>query len=289
MDRRSAPGLIPRLPARARGGRLDRLAWTAGACFRAHGLRVGVRVNREDLLPELLARLPPDLRPVASPVVDRTFSLWTAARSRVYEGGTRLARTRDLGEALSVLEAEIRRAIATGAPRRTFVHAGVVGWRGRAIVLPGASRSGKTSLVAALARRGATYLSDEYAVLDAAGRVHPFAKPLSVRPAGGCDRHASRVAPAALGARVGRRPLPVGLVLFTAHREGARWNPVPVSPGRAVLEMLRHAAPARLRPEPVLDALCAATARAVLLEGDRGEADDAAALVLRALDEGGPR
>jgi hypothetical protein len=285
----SAPDLIPRLSTRSRPGRLDRLEWRAGACFRSHGLRLGVRVNRPELLPELLARLPPDVRPASSPVVDRIFSLWAGDRCRVYAGAERRARTRDVGGALAALEAEIRRGVAIAAPRRIFLHAGVVGWRGRAIVVPGQSRSGKTTLVAALARRGATYLSDEYAVLDAAGRVHPFAQALSVRPPSGCDRHASRVVPADLGGPVGRRPLPVGLVVFTRHRPGASWNPAPLTRGRAVLEMLRHAAPARRRPEAVLQALCAATARARLLDGDRGEADETAALVLRALDEARPR
>jgi hypothetical protein len=247
---------------------------------------VGLRVNRSDLLPLLLERLPPGARPAASPVVDEIFSLWAGegVPARVYAGRSRRVRTLDLGEALAVLEAEVRRGIATAAPRHTFVHAGVVAWRGRALVLPGRSRSGKTTLVAALVRCGATYFSDEYAVLDARGRVHPFAKPLSVRGPSGCDRHAARVPAEALGARVGSRPLPVGIVAFASHRPGAAWTPAPVSQGRAVLEMLRHAAPARLRPEAVLDALSAATRHALCLEGERGEADEAARALLRAVE-----
>jgi hypothetical protein len=281
------PVLMPRLSSRARTGRIDRLRWAAGACFRSHGLRVGVRVNHPDLLPRLLERLPPGARPAASPVVDRIFSLWAAdgAPARVYAGGARRARTRDLGEALGVLESEIRHGIAAAAPRRTFVHAGVVGWRGRAIVVPGRSRSGKTTLVAALVRAGASYLSDEYAVLDERGRVHPFAKPLSVRGPSGCDRHAARVPVEALGGRVASRALPVGVVAFTTHRPGAAWVPALATRGQAVLEMLRHTAPARLRPQAVLSTLDAATAGALLLTGDRGEADAAARALLRSLDD----
>lgn len=288
MDRRSAPGLIPRRPSRARGGRFDRLAWAAGACFRSHGLRIGVRVNRGDLLPELLARLPPDVRPAASPAVDRIFSLWAADRSRVYEGGTRLARTRDVGEALAVLEAAIRRAIATGAPRRTFVHAGVVGWRGRAIVVPGRSRSGKTTLVAELVRAGASYLSDEFAILDARGRVHPFPKALSVRGPGGCDRHVSRPSAEDLGGRAGTRPLPVGLVVLAAHRPGALWSPRRLTPGEAVIELLAHTVPARLRPAASLQALERAVTQALVVKGERGEAAALAQHLLHLADESWP-
>ena len=74
--------------------------------------------------------------------------------SRVYVGARRRARTRDLGEAFAVLESELRQSLAARSRQRTFVHAGVVGWRGQAIVVPGRSRSGKTTLVAELVRAG---------------------------------------------------------------------------------------------------------------------------------------
>jgi predicted ATPase len=44
--------------------------------------------------------------------------------------------------------------VATEAPRRVFVHAGVVGWKGQAILVPGRSYSGKTTLIAALMKAG---------------------------------------------------------------------------------------------------------------------------------------
>jgi hypothetical protein len=74
--------------------------------------------------------------------------------------------------ALGILDAELRMYIALNAPEHVFVHAGVVGVGERAIVLPGRSFAGKTTLVAALVRAGAEYWSDEYAVLDADGLVH---------------------------------------------------------------------------------------------------------------------
>ncbi len=201
----SLPSMMPRLrPGSARTGRIDRLGWRAGTCFDAYGLRVGVRTNAPALLDRLGPHLPPGWRACASPLVDQIFSVWVdlddARRpSRVYAGRSRRVRTADLAHAFAVLESEIRQSVAAGAERRTFVHAGVVGWRGRAIVIPGRSRSGKTTLVAELVKAGALYLSDEFAVLDGRGRVHPFAKPLSIRGASGCDRHAQ--APARGGAR----------------------------------------------------------------------------------------
>ena len=58
------------------------------------------------------------------------------------------------------------------------VHAGAVLWGERALLLPGVTHAGKSSLVAELLRRGATYFSDEYALIDSEGRVHPYPRPL---------------------------------------------------------------------------------------------------------------
>ncbi len=198
-------------------------------------------------------------------------------------------RTRDLRHALAVLESELRQSVAARSTRRTFVHAGVVGWRGRAIVVPGRSRSGKTTLVAELIRAGASYLSDEFAVLDARGRVHPFAKPLSIRGAGGCDVHVRRPSAEELGGQSAKAPLPVGLVVLAVHRPGAPWEPATLTAGQAVIEMLAHTVPARLRPAESLQALERAVARAVVVKGERDEAAELAPRLLRMLEEAAPQ
>jgi hypothetical protein len=208
-----------------------------------------------------------------------------ARRSRVYAGRNRRARPANLAEALAVLESEIRQSVAAGALRRTFVHAGAVGWRGRAIVVPGRSRSGKTTLVAELVKAGASYLSDEFAVLDERGHVHPFAKPLSVRGVSGCDRHARAQQVEELGGRCATAPLPVGLVVITEHRPGSTWRPERLTAGHAVLELLAHTVPARLRPEASLASLERAVAGAKVLKGPRGEACELAETLLRSVED----
>jgi hypothetical protein len=269
---------MPRTRRSASAGRIDRVAWRAGTCIEAHGVRLGLRTNAPELLTQLESCLPPGWKPAPSPVVDELFSVWvdtgeTPSRpSRVYVGRTRRVRTRDLRHAFAVLESELRQSLASRSTQRTFVHAGVVGWRGRAIVVPGRSRSGKTTLVAELVKAGATYLSDEFAVLDARGRVHPFAKPLSIRGAGGCDFHVQRPSAEDLGGHRGTEPLPVGLVVLATHRPGASWRPERLSAGQAVIEMLAHTVPARLRPAASLVALERAVAPAVVVKGERDEA-----------------
>jgi hypothetical protein len=284
----SLPRVMPRLrddSDRVEPG--DRLGWTTGTCFDAFGVRVGVRLKEPRLHERLSPHLPPGWKPTSSPWVDRLFSLWIdrdgARPVRLYAGRRRPLRTASLDEALAVLESEIRQGVAAAAARSTFVHAGVVGWRGRAIVVPGRSRSGKTTLVAELVRAGASYYSDEFAVLDGRGRVHPFAKPLSVRGAGGCDRHVARPRAEDLGGVCGREPLRVGLVVLATFRPGAHWSPERLSPGHAVLEMLAHTVPARLRPERSLRALERAVTDAVVVKGERGEARELVASLLGSL------
>jgi hypothetical protein len=81
------------------------------------------------------------------------------------------------------------------------------------------------------------------------------------------------------------QPLPVGLVVLASHRPGAEWRPVTLTRGQAVLEMLAHTVPARLRPEASLAALERAVARATVLRGERGEAADVAARLLDQVDQ----
>jgi hypothetical protein len=107
--------------------------------------------------------------------------------------------------------------------------------------LPGVSHAGKSTLVAELVRSGATYYSDEFAILDCHGRVHPFARDLRMRHPGRPDQTPLPLSD--LNGRAGEKPLPVAMVVFAEFREHACWTPEPVSPGNAVLEMLLHTAP----------------------------------------------
>jgi hypothetical protein len=177
--------------------------------------------------------------------------------------------------ALHVFDAQLRGYIALHSPNRVFVHAGVVGYRGKAIVIPGMSFSGKTTLVAELVRAGATYYSDEYAVLDEQGLVHPYPKPLSIRARHGLG---TRTDVESLGGTAGTDPLPLGLVVVSQYRRDATWQPRTLSKGEAVIQLIANTIPAQERPEETMTAVRQAVERsgAVAFEGERG---DAAAMV----------
>ena len=257
----------------------------------SYGVRLGVRVSDPATLEPLLARLPEGWKPARSQTVDRLYSAVLCGGSGpvrryslLYQDASRVIRTLDPARLLDSFGTVAGMYVAEFAPRRIFVHAGVVGWRDRAILIPGSSMSGKTTLTAALARAGATYLSDEYAVLDERARVHPFPKPLSIREGTPPRGREHRVE--ALGIAQGTRPLPVGLVLSSEYRSGARWSPRRLSPGEGLLALLAHTVAARSSPERAVETLGRVVEAAPVLEGPRGEAAETAELVLEQLGSG---
>src|ERR1700749_2073931 len=142
--------------------KLDRLGWTAGLTFRSFGVRFGVRSDDPRALELLAPHLPPSTRAAAAGAVERLYSVRLGGDSAdsarrglrrfhlLYANHTLLARTEDAEELFERFESDLRLAVAESARRRVFVHAGVVGWKGRAILVPGRSFTGKTTLTAEL-------------------------------------------------------------------------------------------------------------------------------------------
>jgi hypothetical protein len=272
--------------------KIDRLGWAAGLSFLSYGVRVGVRVNSSEALSLITEHFPPGWKISSSPVVERLYSLILGGTgqqragvrrfSLLYGDISRLARTTNQDEVLDVFEADLGLYVAEMARRRVFVHAGVVGWKGQALLLPGRSFSGKSTLIAELVRAGATYYSDEYAVLDARGRVHPYPRPLQMR----MDESAKqqRLPAEAFGGQTGTKPLPVGLIAVSRYQPGAKWRPRTLSAGRGTLELLANTVSARRRPENALTALQRVVARAPVIKSLRGEASETTEFILRCLE-----
>jgi hypothetical protein len=270
--------------------KIDRLGWTAGISLQAYGRSIGIRVNDATVLERLPRCLPYGWQISREPVVERLYSLHVgrapkSAHTRcfhvLYQDTARIERTQDLEQLFEALSSDLRLYVAEYAKKRVFVHAGVVGWRNRAILIPGRSFSGKSTLTAELVRAGATYYSDEYAILDARGRVHPFLKPLSMRNGG---EEQTDVAAEQLGAVAEDRPVPVALIVVSNFKPAASWRPRVLSTGQGVLELLANTVAARRQPALTLATLGKAVTGASVLKSNRGEAAPTAAEILRWLE-----
>lgn len=260
--------------------------WTDALAFELFGVRIGIRADSADLMALAASRVAPAAVPWIGEEVDVLFSLAGGAAARpgvrrfalLYEGIYLHLRTLDREALADALGSALHVALAERATEWAFVHAGVVGWRGRAIVLPGATLSGKTTLVGALLREGAEFYSDDRAVIDRAGLVHPHPLPLSVRDSPGARQRP--LTPAAFGASTGERPLPIGLLAFASFHEGARWEPRAIPAGQAMLSLLEHASALRERPHAVMQLLGRALAGVPAYRGPRGDARETARWLL---------
>jgi hypothetical protein len=253
--------------------------------FEAYGVCLAAGSSDPLVLDRMRQFLPPGWKPCPASAVEERFILVSddAGRYSLTNGGEPLAGTRQLhlDLALDIFDSQLRIYLGRMAPDAIFVHAGVVSHRGSAIVIPAASFGGKTMLVAALVKAGAVYYSDEFAVIDRHGLVQPYAKPLSIRLDGLVQTdHAVE----SIGGVAGDKPLPLGMIVITTYKQGAEWKPERLSAGRGAMSLLANAVPAKERPEEVMRAISRAADNAVVLESDRGEADEIAPLLLEELE-----
>jgi hypothetical protein len=243
-----------------------------------YGLRIGLDADSGKGLADLRSVVPPGARQSRRSARDIAYAIRRASRSSVsasgqtasYVDGRMLDRSADYQAVVQGIHRHVQLFVAEHAPRRVFIHAGVVAWKGQAVVMPGRTHFGKSTLVAAFLRAGATYYSDEFAVVDSLGRIHPYPQLIALRDGNGRSR---RVDPSELSASVGRKPIMARLILVTRHRPGAQWGPQRISRGEGMLALLTNTVAARSDPARALGTLTRLLAGATILKGSRGEAD----------------
>jgi hypothetical protein len=246
--------------------------------FEAFGVRIAIAGNCPPIL-ELIEKRLPKIAPggfkrLRNENFDHSFFIKEKPNENlfeIYKNSEKIEWWKDKERLLEYLDSQLRITIAEFAVSKVFIHAGVVAWKENAIIIPGNSRSGKTTMVAEFIKRGAIYYSDEYAVVDDKGCVHAFPKMLSIR---GIVDDFTQVdfAPEDLGAAVGIKPLPVKMILITQFEENAAWNPWKLKTGEGIMEVLPHTIPTRLNPAFTLKVLSLMASRAIIAKSVRGEA-----------------
>lgn len=242
------------------------------------GVRFDLSTNRVELLRDALFHLPLQCKRSSSASLGPQYSLRCcddrssahAESFRLYRNGRLVFECADRRDFLERFSSIITLYVAETSSRRTFVHAGVVGWKDYAILIPGRSFAGKTTLVAELVRAGAIYYSDEFAVVDKRGMVHSYPRPLHIRE-DGCNRQTPRPVEE-LGGITGSRPLQAGLVIVSRYKPDGGWRPQPVSPGVGLLKLLDNTVSARNTPAIALATLKKVVSNAHIVRGVRGEA-----------------
>jgi hypothetical protein len=131
-------------------------------------------------------------------------------------------------------------------------------------------------------RVGADYYSDEFAVLTQEGKVHPYARCLSLRHNG--QSEAIRLTAEELGASTGEKPLPVRLIVLTLFRPNGKGRPEGLSPGIGMLRLLQHTIAARAKPKLALSILDRVVHGAETLSRVRGEAQDTVSSIVKRLE-----
>lgn len=161
------------------------------------------------------------------------------------------------------------------------VHAGAVEWKGRALILPGGTHSGKSTLVAELLRQGATYFSDEYALIDAEGFAHPYPRPLLVRR--GSPQQFPMLADEC-NSRTGSAPAPVGLIFAVVYDPAGGWKMTPLPQSLAFVCLLENTPHVLAESPAIMAAFERAVAGAHCYAGTRAGAQEAATQILQLAD-----
>ncbi len=263
---------------------LDDGGWVARGRYVAFGVAWAIQADDISAFHLLLDRMPPGASPTSSRNMVRTYAFRSLPPTRsesepsyvLLVDGRPLVRSSEPEDLANTFEDDLKWLVAERAPRRVFLRAGVVGWRDRAIVIPGGPGSGKSSLVRALVGCGGTYFSEEYAVLDGNNlQPYPARVPTCSEPGTPLsyllDEFSDHRPP---------EPLPVGIVVFAPYQSGAVFKPRLISRGRFLLGMFKHAVAAQRHPERVLRALESVSRHCNALEGVRGDAQAAATYLL---------
>lgn len=185
----------------------------------------------------------------------------------------------DLRVTLVAVQHGVDTCVAQAVSDWTPLHAGVVVWRDHAIVLPGASCSGKTTLVCALLAAGARYYSDEFAFVDREGLIHAYPRPLVVRDHVGHQR-----ALPVTDAAEPKPKVPAALVAWLYFAPGGELSLAPVSDSEGVLRLLSHTPHALASVRDVPQGFIRLAGQAELRHGTRGESAHAAEALLAYVD-----
>lgn len=247
--------------------------------FDACGCTVGLEsdLGNSELTMLLSQLLLPTWRQVQGPP-DVRYLISGSGESYIVESGNEvLCDGIPLQGAVKALQRHCHLHVATYSPRFVFLHAGAVLAESGLIVLAGPTFSGKSTLVKSLVEQGCRYFSDEFALFDEEGKVHPFPRCLHERLG---SFHALHHSPHSLGWECTLQAAVPRMILHTGYKPGAQWEPTEVSSGEALLLLTQQSVAIRIFPDRVLAHLQNVALKTRVYKGSRGEAWETAEQIL---------
>ncbi|MDQ3374379.1 MAG: hypothetical protein M3521_10900 [Acidobacteriota bacterium] len=253
--------------------------------IQVYGVKICIKTNNKTVFGELkreIVKLIPVKFEIISPQISDHILYIKSVGKKMYELYKNEENMGRMDKSLVIYTFNdwLRLTIAEFAVSKVFLHAGVVSWKGKAIVIPANSFKGKTTLVAELVKKGALYYSDEYAVLNKDGFVQSFPRKLSLRSPTDKNFRAD-CSVESLGGRAGNKNIPVGMILLTefdpkfdANSTAKKWNPKLLSAGQGILEIIPHTISIRYDTKFALKVLNKVASRAIIAKSKRGEAKE---------------
>ena len=248
--------------------------------FSYQGVPFRLEWDDPELDERMKALILPIWEPTNDPSCDAVFRLERTPRNRFRVIAPNLGfHTIPKPDPVETLERKLHLYLALQAKESIYVHAGVVRIHNQTVVIPGRCFAGKSSLVRALAEDGATFISDEYAVIDKEGLVHPFPRPISLRTPEGFKR----VNAIELGWDGLLNPTRISYVVQTEYLPKQTWSPDILGTGEALLALFENTITAQTQPVLALSCLSRAVSNALLFKGPRGEAKETSRALMERL------
>ena len=221
-----------------------------------HDAHFAIESNRSDMaarLGKLLGDLrAPAVAPDATPVVytvDWHGPPWSSHPWGVWRNGEPRATTLVPSAVVEYLLWEITRLLLEHASPDIPAYAGAVARNGKALMLAGRRRTGKSTLTAWLTTRGWGFLTDEVAILGLSGEravVLPFWRPVGVRRGGPLEHvvadsdidDPALVPASTLGALASATPL--AAVVLPMYSPGHSHDLAPLTPAETLVGLTEH-------------------------------------------------
>lgn len=206
------------------------------------------------------------------------------------------AEASDPGELLLRLDQDLIIQLQKRRPDLYFVHAGVLDYAGKALLLVAPSGGGKSTTTWALVHHGFRYLSDELGPIDLRTvKVHPYPRAIALKsrpprsyPLPGGTLASSRgfhVAAAAMSGGIRTTAAPVGAVFFLRYAPHASAPSIErINTAQASARLYANVLNALAHPEDGLDGAIRIARRAACFELTSGDLTATCALVQATLD-----